>query len=1012
MGFTDDPPAGSPSSTSTSTIKRSLSRSLSFAVQDELGPPDKPAPVQNLPNHLGRIRGFTAQCETNPSVDKNALNVPLRLTTQAPAKFSLEVPNSEDRIFWPAASFLPSANLYDLMQMSQCEFWATIAVKDATTYNIDVEVRWKDADLSSIRSPEVLADPFVQLFWAISSKPFVLVEWKPDFCQGDIDNMDRAILHNFMAGRLTGWKNDWFRQQCQDKLRELKIASTFDIIGVEQPESPFAVKLYDYQLRTLAWMQGIEDGEKSLFYAPNVVMLDNNEMFMDLETKELYMKDDNDEDQQQMLFDATLKSGIIADKPGVGKTIATLALCHTRPFLESKKKYLYHLHSTSTAFLSKATAIFVPNNIADQWVQEIRKCLGESVKVVQIKGKKQYCETSFLELLECDFAVITYQFLVNPAYRGRQISFDCRDFSPIIEQNKLKTSLAARKKFANNLKIDYCFNWIHFHRIVADESHEITEYRERAKLVQMIDMNADHTWLLTGTPRFESFHSIGPFAEMLGSNRMAWNHFQLESLRFIEQRVRRNEPEIQFPPPIYETIKVSQTVVEGAFYRSCLGSLSTEGLLKLCNHYQIGDAAASLGMHNVMGIESVTRLVQENRVAEIARLLKEIPKTSERLAESEEKLEDLIARGVEKDGKEQRTMKRRALEERIQELTENLTRDKERLALTQRQHAFFENFVNSYLSKAENKVECGVCLEEDVTGDIGIIPCGHLFCWDCASEVVRTQGMCPNCRDQVQPGEVMKVLSPSTLKSIEDELNQYKGDVADKGEATLDPGMVKTSSFRGTTHFSLQFGSKIRELVKYLRAEMAKSDDFRFVVFIQFSDLADLVSQALNTFGIATARFKGGWPQREGALKRFRAGLAPNAPSAGEGTSSSSNTEEKKQADTQGEVRFLDPQSKEKGKRKIELAEPARPRKTAKSQQIEAVKVLMLSARDSVSGLNLTEEHAVASEKQGVARLLRNGQTKTVKIVRFFVEGTIEAEMHQARVRAHTHPDGAPPNVP
>ncbi|KAJ3078894.1 hypothetical protein HDU99_000327 [Rhizoclosmatium hyalinum] len=84
-----------------------------------------------------------------------------------------------------------------------------------------------------------------------------------------------------------------------------------------------------------------------------------------------------------------------------------------------------------------------------------------------------------------------------------------------------------------------------------------------------------------------------------------------------------------------------------------------------------------------------------------------------------------------------------------------------------------------------------------------------------------------------------------------------------------------------------------------------------------------------------------------------------------------------------------------------------------REQKYKAVKVLMLSAKDSVSGLNLTEathciimhpfhdnkeDYAIGAEKQGVARTLRNGQTKTVKIVRFVVERTVEQEMHDRRV--------------
>ncbi|KAJ3243856.1 hypothetical protein HDU77_010246 [Chytriomyces hyalinus] len=115
---------------------------------------------------------------------------------------------------------------------------------------------------------------------------------------------------------------------------------------------------------------------------------------------------------------------------------------------------------------------------------------------------------------------------------------------------------------------------------------------------------------------------------------------------------------------------------------------------------------------------------------------------------------------------------------------------------------------------------------------------------------------------------------------------------------------------------------------------------------------------------------------------------------------------------------------KGKGKRVATEAfnEDEAPKKAAKTDSSsekkgkKPVKVLMLSARDSVSGLNLTEashciilhpffsqndEHAIASEKQGVARVLRKGQEKTVKIVRFYVENTVEQGIHETRMRGH-----------
>ncbi|KAJ3239493.1 hypothetical protein HDU77_011262 [Chytriomyces hyalinus] len=104
------------------------------------------------------------------------------------------------------------------------------------------------------------------------------------------------------------------------------------------------------------------------------------------------------------------------------------------------------------------------------------------------------------------------------------------------------------------------------------------------------------------------------------------------------------------------------------------------------------------------------------------------------------------------------------------------------------------------------------------------------------------QGKCPSCRQPIQAGEIMRVQPPAP-------------DVAPDNDAIGEQDG--------------EFGSNIREMVKYIRQETEKSDEHRFILFIQFSDLADLVSAALNPCGVLTARVKRGWRERENAPKLY-----------------------------------------------------------------------------------------------------------------------------------------------
>ncbi|TPX58464.1 hypothetical protein CcCBS67573_g09162 [Chytriomyces confervae] len=820
---------------------------------------------------------------------------------------------------------------------------------DDTTVDIELHVRWTEKDFESLKTPDALKNEFVQMYWANGGAPVAIV------------NNELVWTHTAEGG-------------VDSTISTLTVPATFDIVPCAGPSEPFALKLFDYQLRTLAWMQGIEDREPSLFYAPNLFPVEDgtDDMWIDMESKS-FIKMDMETQQQR-----NVTSGIIADKPGVGKTITTLALCHSRPFAD--QDFLYSMRNDM--FRSKATLILVPNNIADQWEQEIRKCLGDSVSVIQMKGKVNYTKTTLQDILTCDFVILSYQFLVNKAYRGAKESG--RYLSNYGKNLDLENSAADRQKFVTSRKKgDFSFTWCHFHRIVCDEFHEVLDKQE-AVTDQVLQLSADFLWGLTGTPTFDSMKVIRRYADFLNLDATkGWVTPKLEMFRFIQNRVRRNEPDVTYPPPVFEIFSCRQTPMERAFYHSCIHS-GVVNLLKLCNHYQIGREGTNLG-GAAMSIEKVTQMVQKNRVSEMADL-------EDKITRMQEEAEELRITLDESDNKRAASIK--TTEMKIDTIKVKVAEMRAHRASIQAQFNFFENFVNTYLSKGGQKIECNVCLEEDVQGEIGIVPCGHSFCGECA-DAISTQGKCPSCREVFQVGEVMKVLPPPAVEPVKETADSEEAGAED-GPENLDPNM---------------FGSKIREVVKYIKEESLKSDDHRFIVFIQYSDLADLVSAALKTYGLSTARVKNGWQQRERALRLFRAGLSKPALDTVE------NSDTVLSEIPEPVVDPLDP--KGKGKRVAE-AQPEAASKAAKQVKLnkpaqKPVKVLMLSARDSVSGLNLTEasrciilrpfvprreENAIASEQQGIVRVLRKGQEKTVKIVRFYVEGTVEQGMHEARVQA------------
>ncbi|KAJ3252456.1 hypothetical protein HDU77_005119 [Chytriomyces hyalinus] len=725
---------------------------------------------------------------------------------------------------------------------------------DESLADLELRVRWPDNNLDSLKTEKALKDLIIQTYWANGGIPFIY------------SGLDHVWTHLAEGG-------------ISCTLSTLRVPATFDIVPCEGPQAPFALTLYDYQLRTLAWMQGIEDGEQSLFYAPNLFPVDDGlgDTLFDAEWKRFKSSKSNCEAIQSR----NAQCGIIADKPGVGKTITTLALCHSRPF--EMQDYLYSMHKG--LFRSKATLILVPNNIASQWEDEIRKCLGDTVTVIQLKGKAAYVKTFLEDVLTADFVIVSYQFLINENYRGAR--YEGRRLTDCPTQLDLQNSATDRETFVSNRVGGFAFTWCHFHRIICDEFHEILASKKEGIREQVKQLSSDFLWGLTGTPTFDSMDTVWKYADLL--HLSGWVVPRVEAFRFIQNRVRRNEPVVTYPAPVFETFSCVQTPIERAFYQSSL-RFGVVHLLKLCNHYQIGDEGGNLGVLAAQSIEKVTELVQRNRAAQIASLKKLIPQL-------ENELQGLA--NEKKDPKVLAQIKKT--------LETKLEKSRNELAATQSQFKFFENFVNTYLSK-----------EDDVQGEIGIVPCGHTFCGDCA-DAISAQGRCPTCREQFQVGEVMKALAPLPVVEpiVEDGLNEDLNETDDP--ESLDPNL--------------------------------------------FSGLTDVVTAALRTYGISTTGVKNGRRQRDGAIRSFRAGLSKPV-------SVASFTSAKDES--------------------VGIAQPVDLK--GKGKLSHCIILHPFYARN--------ESHAVASEKQGVARVLRNGQDKSVKIVRFYVENTVEQVLHNSRAQA------------
>lgn len=54
-----------------------------------------------------------------------------------------------------------------------------------------------------------------------------------------------------------------------------------------------------------------------------------------------------------------------------------------------------------------------------------------------------------------------------------------------------------------------------------------------------------------------------------------------------------------------------------------------------------------------------------------------------------------------------------------------------------------ENTISLMSTGSDNRMKCGICIENEIR--VAFIPCGHIFCDDCAPKLLS----CPNCSAEV-----------------------------------------------------------------------------------------------------------------------------------------------------------------------------------------------------------------------------------------------------------------------
>ena len=359
---------------------------------------------------------------------------------------------------------------------------------------------------------------------------------------------------------------------------------------------------------------------------------------------------------------------------------------------------------------------------------------------------------------------------------------------------------------------------IHFHRLILDEFHELksagTSVREFSSSFQ-----ADYVWGLTGTPSLEQISD--QFLYFKPSERFlkVYNDNNYAKKEFNHKFIKRNVPNLQLPPIEPETVWVDLSPHELALLSLEGRETSVRQEIMMCSHYQLTEKG-TVSVDAFMSVNDLQTTMSSKKGKGVERL-----KASTEYLQSQ--LETILTEKPESD---------------VTHLRARLKASENQLKLAESDFNYFES-VFKIINDPE-KYNCPICYDQIDESNLSILPCSHLYCYDCIKAPVAKNNTCPLCS------------RPATLKEIY-RIRIPKPEVA-----------IKCDKLDGID--TSKYGSKLIKLYRYITNLIETSENARIILFLQYRDLTEFIAESFKELNINYVRVAGNVFQRQNAINKFR----------------------------------------------------------------------------------------------------------------------------------------------
>lgn len=369
----------------------------------------------------------------------------------------------------------------------------------------------------------------------------------------------------------------------------------------EQP-SFCKLPLREYQKKTIKWMKDRENEPVEIYYNPNDELLLGNIVYDSGEQNFVSAVD-----RKKFVF----KGGALIDEVGMGKTyeMMTMSLCNLA-------KDINYVQNRLKMLFSRATLVLCPNHLGEQWYNELKRLTKPeyNLNVVKLFVKQDFDSCTYLDILDADFVIVTFQLLDRPWFQNlfRPKISELKSYFTSVKSSYtyLETQIVLDELAKNAYENPSIFFQtmpnlflIHWHRISIDEFHEIYTSEKYIHMIKLIThFKSDYKWCISGTPFNENTKSLLSMFEFVTNyvndigdkiilNKNIQNH--LTTYFFRKNTKKSTNDEYSLPTPIENTIFLTFSPTEWMMYNAYLANPNIDkgGVLmrQLCCHPGIAD---------------------------------------------------------------------------------------------------------------------------------------------------------------------------------------------------------------------------------------------------------------------------------------------------------------------------------------------------------------------------------------------------------------------------------------